>query len=375
LRRAAAAALCASRTTLAKFDHISQEDFVMAYESELEALPELEDEFEAELEDETEDELEDEMEDEAGLEGEGWLGALGNIASSLLGESEDEYEGEAEDEYEDEISPIRKIYPDAMMEHLGELAAEAESEDEAAEHFLPLVGMAASKLLPVVAKAVAPMAKRALPKIAKALTRATPKLTRGIGKVAKALHRNPQTRHLLRAVPGIARRTVGSIAHKVARGGRITPGIAVRTLANQTRRVLGTPRLRAQTLRRHNHLERRFHGRYGRGMARPHWRYGRAPQGVGYRYGRAAQRVGRYGKPVYAAPGVTYGTPGVARTGAAPTTVGQPGVRYGQVVGGQCTCAACPTCGTPAVAQPTGTTTPAAAPAPAYCRCCGQVIR
>ena len=38
------------------------------------------------------------------------------------------------------------------MEHLGQLAAESESEDEAAEHFLPLVGMAASKLLPVVAQ-------------------------------------------------------------------------------------------------------------------------------------------------------------------------------------------------------------------------------
>ncbi len=56
---------------------------------------------------------------------------------------------------------MRKIYPDAMMEHLGELAAEAETEHEAAEHFLPLIGMAASKLLPVVAKAVAPMAKKA----------------------------------------------------------------------------------------------------------------------------------------------------------------------------------------------------------------------
>jgi len=321
----------------------------MAYESELEALPELEDEFEAELEDETEDELEDEMEDEAGLEGEGWLGALGNIAGSLLGESEDEYEDEAEDEYEyeDELSPIRKIYPDAMMEHLGELAAESESEDEAAEHFLPLAAMAASKLLPVVARAVAPMAKRALPKIAKALTKATPKLTRGIGKVARVLHRNPQTRHLLRAVPGIARRTVGSIAHKVARGGRITPGVAVRTLAKQTRRVLGTPRLRTQTLRRHNRLERRFHGRFGRGMARPHWHYGRA-RGVGRRYGR----------PVYAATGAAPGRPGVVRASAAPTTVGRPGVRAGQVVGGQCTCPAQST-----------------AAAPAYCRCCGQVLR
>src|ERR1700735_1657206 len=124
---------------------------------------ELEGECEGELEDEMEGELE--MEDEAGLEGEGCLGTLGNIAGSLLGESEDEYEAEdeyeGEDEYEEELSPIRKVYPDALMEHPVELASEAESEDGAAEHFLPLIGMAASKLLPVVAKAIMPTAKRA----------------------------------------------------------------------------------------------------------------------------------------------------------------------------------------------------------------------
>src|SRR5580704_17889174 len=105
---------------------------------ELEALPEFEDELE--LEDEFEDELE--FEDEVELE--------------------DEFEDE--DELEDELSPIRMIYPDAMMEHLGELAAEAETEQEAAEHFLPLIGMAASKLLPLAAKALAPVAKKALPR-------------------------------------------------------------------------------------------------------------------------------------------------------------------------------------------------------------------
>jgi hypothetical protein len=327
---------------------------------------ELEDEFEGELEDEMEGELE--MEDEAGLEGEGWLGALGNIAGSLLGESEDEYEAEdeyeGEDEFEgeDEISPIRKIYADALMEHLGELAAEAESEEEAAEHFLPLVGMAASKLLPVVAKAVAPMAKKAIPKIAHALTKATPKLTHGIGKVAKALHRNPQTRHLLRAVPGIARRTVGSIAHKVARGGHITPRTAVRTLAKQTRRVLGTPGHRAQALRRHHKLERRFHGRVGHGMARPHGRYGwRHGRRWGVRGGAApGYAVPRAASGVYQ-PGVSAPAVGVrAGASAAGTRSAAAGpVRYGQSVGGQCVCGA--------AGQ--------AAPAPAYCRCCGQVLR
>jgi len=311
---------------------------------------ELEDEFEGELE----DEMEDEFEDEAGLEGEGWLGTLGNIAGSLLGESEDEYEGEdefeGEDEYEgeDEISPIRKIYADALMEHLGELAAEAESEDEAVEHFLPLVGMAASKLLPVVAKAVAPMAKKAIPKIAHALTKSTPKLTHGIAKVTKALHRNPQTRHLLKTVPSIARRAVGKIAHHAARGGHITPRTAARHLAKAAHRVLGTPGHRAHALRHHNRLERKFHGRMGHGMARPHFgRHGLRHGGL--RHGRHGIRAGALGHGVPRGAGVPQ--PGVG----APGVGGRP-ARYGQAVGGGCTCGA-------------------AGAAPAYCRCCGQVLR
>lgn len=323
----------------------------MAYESELEA--ELEDEFEDESEDEVEGEdflggLLGESEDflggilgEGEEEGEDFLGSIlgegesEDFLGSILGEGEEEDflgsilgegEGESEDESEDEISPIRKVYPDAVMEHLGELAAESESEDEAAEHFLPLIGMAASKLLPVVAKAIAPSAKRALPKIAKVLTKATPRLTRGIGKVAKALHRHPQTRHLLRTVPGIARRTVGNLAHKAARGVHITPKTAVRTLAQQTRRVLGSPQHRAQALRRHSHLERKFHRRVGRGFAHPHSRYGRS-------YGRGSRmHAGRAGSIV-------------RRTGAAAHPVTGHTVRHGRAAGGGCNCGHCCCCG------------------------------
>src|SRR6516225_4933732 len=245
----------------------------MAYETESEVMHELEDEYSGE----GEEEMEDEYEDESSLEGEGWLGALGNVVGSLLGEGEDEYEDESafESEAEEEISPIRKIYPDAMMEHLGELAFEAESEDEAAEQFLPLIGMAASKLLPIAAKAIGPLAKKALPKIARAVTKATPRLTKGIGQVAKTLHRNPGTRHLVKTVPAIARRTVGSIARQAVRGRPVTPRTAVRTLATQARRVLAHPGCRRQALQRHNHLERRFHRGYARGMARLHPRPGR----------------------------------------------------------------------------------------------------
>jgi hypothetical protein len=318
---------------------------------------------------ELEDELEGELEDESSLEGEGWLGAIGNIASSLLGEVEEEYEeeledeGEGEEEYEDEspfegedeISPIRKIYPDAMMEHLGQLAAEAETEDEAAEHFLPLTGMAASKLLPVVARAVAPMAKKALPKIARAVTKASPHLTKSIGKVAKTLHRNPTTRHLLKTVPAIARRTVGSIARQAARGRHITPRTAVRTLAKQARHVLAHPGHRKHALRHHNHLEKRFHRYHGR-RHHPHWRYGQRWHGRyprGYRYGQAPHVTATgHVAPGYVAPG--YVATGHAATGAAPV-VHAPGIRPGRVVGRSCTCPACPTA--------------------LHCRCCGQVLR
>jgi hypothetical protein len=325
----------------------------MAYEfeTELEALPELEHELAGELE----EEMEEEMEHEAGLEGEGWLGAIGNVVGSLLGEEEMEHEHEFEHEHEHEleheISPIRKIYPDAMMEHLGELAAEAETEDEAAEHFLPLIGMAASKLLPVVARAAAPLARKLLPKVARAVTKAAPRLTKGIGQVAKVLHRNPQTRHLLKTVPTIARRTIGSLAHQAARGRAVTPRTAVRTLARQARRVLANPGQRQHALRRHKYLERRFHRAYGPGMARPHWRWGRGRRG----YGRYPYWYGRGGVPRGVAPGAAPGV--VYQPGVGASAPGVAPVRYGQVVGGRCTCPACPTAGLQ------------------YCSCCGQVLR
>ena len=254
---------------------------------------------------------------------------------------------------------MRKIYSDAAMEHLGQLAAEAETEDEAAEQFLPLIGMAAGKLLPIAAKVGGRLAAKAIPRIARAVSRATPHLTRSIGRIAKGLHRNPRTRNLLKTVPSIARRTVGSIARQAARGRRVTPRGAVLTLAKQTRRVLGHPGHRRHALRRHNHLERRFHRHMGRG-ARPHWRYGRGRRWAGrprwYRGG--APTAGRPARP--AAGGVA---PGVA----GPVSGG----RVGRPVGGRCVCSACPTCGTAVSQGPPVQATPA----PTYCRCCGQLIR
>src|SRR5262249_48480499 len=54
-------------------------------------------------------------------------GALGDLLGSFLPDSE--FEGEWE--FEGEMNPLRRVYPDALMEHLSHAATETESEEEA----------------------------------------------------------------------------------------------------------------------------------------------------------------------------------------------------------------------------------------------------
>lgn len=126
---------------------------------------------EGELELELEDEFhEGEFEDEAGLEGEGWLGAIGNVVGSLLGEEEledehslgefeDEHAFLGEEEYEDEfegegwLGTIGNIAGSL----LGEEEFEGEFEDEGEQFSF---GGFLKKALPVlksVAKVAAPL--------------------------------------------------------------------------------------------------------------------------------------------------------------------------------------------------------------------------
>src|SRR5262249_28981631 len=138
-----------------------------------------------------------------------------------------EGEGEAEGELEFEINPVRKVYLDAMMEHMGHAAAEAETEQEAAEAFLPLIPLA-MKALPLVGKLAAKAVPKLAPKLFQGAMRVMPRLTRGISQVARTLHRNPQTRALLRAVPQIAQRTTARIGRQLAAGRPVTPRSAAR---------------------------------------------------------------------------------------------------------------------------------------------------
>jgi hypothetical protein len=160
---------------------------------------------------------------------------------------------ECEGDCEWEISPVRRIYADAMMEHLGHAAAETHSEAEA----------------DALAGAMVPLAARAVPQAAPFIMRASPGLVCGLAGVVRTLRRSPATRPLVRAVPAIVRSTATSIAQQASRGAAVTPQTAVRTLARQTTRVLGSPRHAALAFRRSQRLDRQFH-RAG-GVAMTSW--------------------------------------------------------------------------------------------------------
>jgi hypothetical protein len=274
-------------------------------------------------------EFEDELEGEEEYEGEEF--DLGGVISGLLGESElegeeeyedeleyeDEYEDEWEGEFEDEsealANPLRRVYPDAMMEHLGHAAAEAETEAEAEAFVGALVPLAAG------------LVRKAAPHVAKA----TPHLVRGLSKVTHSLRRKPSTRPLVQAIPTIAARTTRSLARQVAHGRPITPRRAIRTLAGQTAAVLRDPRTRHRVVRHARALDRNYHhatrtGQWWWGMPsesatavrslapRPVTggvpapvRYGVPPVRYRYRYGMPVQ----YGTPVRGRTQVRHGAP------------------------------------------------------------------
>src|SRR5262245_10714123 len=181
------------------------------------------------------------------VEGEGELeGELGELE---LGETEAH-------EFEFEASPSQQAQFAAMMEHSGHAAAGAANEQEAAEHFLPLIGLAAKFVLPKLAglaakklgglavkkiggKLIGRVGSQLIRRVApRLIRRVSPQLTRGLANVTRTLFRNRSTRPLLHAVPRIARTTVARLGRQIASGRRITPQQAVRTLAQQTARTI-----------------------------------------------------------------------------------------------------------------------------------------
>lgn len=195
--------------------------------------------------------------------------ALGSAGVSLLpdkeweAEFESEFEAQGEWEGEFEVNPVRKVYLDAMLEHIGHEAAHAESEEEAVESFLPLIPALAGKVLPLAAKMLPKVAGKVIPRLARTVTRVSPHLSRGVTNITRTLYRNPRTRGFLRVVPSIAQRTMHRIVRHAATGRRVTPQTAQRLLAQQTYQVLSHRGARMRALRRHAGMDRRYHGTTG----------------------------------------------------------------------------------------------------------------
>ena len=225
---------------------------------------------------------------------------------------------------------------DATLEHMGHAAAEAESEQEAAEQFLPLIPLAAKALLPIAGKYLGKTALKIAPKI---IARVTPMLTRGVANAARVLFRSPTARPLLHAIPRIARSTVVQLARRAGTGRVVNPRIAMRVLAKNTYRTLSRPRALVNAYQRSVRGNHRYRRRVGALV-------GRTPSPVirpGYRtvaVGGAQSQPGHAGYPVYGHarhrvhrrhPGVTFSSPvGVAPI-SAPHVAASPGVPYGQV--------------------------------------------
>jgi len=177
----------------------------------------------------------------------------GRRAASWLSHQlpQQEYMAEFEWEADGELNPVRKWYPDAMLEHIGHAMAEAESPAQA----------------DALAGALVPLAAQATPQAAPVLIMALPGLVSGLSGIVHGMQARPSTKPLVRVVPGIVRRTAKSLANQASQAGAISPQDAVRTLARQTYQVLSRPQIAARTFRQSQAIDRKFHK--ASGVSRP----------------------------------------------------------------------------------------------------------
>jgi len=246
-----------------------------------------------------------------------------------------EMEHEAMPELELEFSPARLAVLPGQMEHLAHAAAGSETEQEAAEHFLPLIGMAAKFVLPKIAGAVArkvggKLLSRAAGRVASSVARQVgsrvagqlrgragqiaqrvgrtlvnrvqrnvPQLNRAVANVTRTLWRNRTTRPLVNAIPHVARRTMLQMARHAARGRRLHPRYGVRLFARNTARYLGNPRLLNNVYRRSVRLDSRYHRHNRRIIGQP------VPGSVPVSTGQIpGVNYPAYGHPAAGAPGL-----------------------------------------------------------------------
>jgi hypothetical protein len=168
-----------------------------------------------------------------------------------------------------------------MMDLFADMAAEAESEEEA-DAFLPII----AKLAPMALKALAPMAKKALVKFA-------PRIANGVLGAGRKMLQNFGQKGMA-ALPDIARGVARDSVQAVADGRDLTGQMVMQSAAQHTLPFLQDPRQTqqaAQQCRRRLAMAQRQ-----RRQHRPQPYYGPQP------YGPQGYGPQPYGPPQYGAP-------------------------------------------------------------------------
>ncbi|GIK43705.1 MAG: hypothetical protein BroJett011_75380 [Chloroflexota bacterium] len=167
----------------------------------------------------------------------------GRLAQRGLGEDEFEYEeevglgsaleDEGEEEWEAEMEAEAPLtHQEALAEYMAAVASRAQTEEEAEA----MAGAATTASLSRADRAT--------------LRQMLPHLVRGTAILTRLLRRRAATRPAVRTVPTIVRRTTQVLASRAATGQPVTRRTAARVMANQTRRVLSSPRTCAAAIQR-----------------------------------------------------------------------------------------------------------------------------
>ncbi len=186
-------------------------------------------------------------------------GKIGSMATKLLGESEFESELEFEMEAENEAEMEAVLEgPLTEQQALGELMAAAASRAATDMEAEAQIGSATAIVLSAADR--------------DALRGVLPSINRGVAVLTRILRRQPATRNAIRVIPTIVKRSAVTLRKQAASGRPVTRNSAARTVATQTRRVLGSPTVCAKAIQRNVNATRAV-ARNARTPQRPQQRY------------------------------------------------------------------------------------------------------
>jgi hypothetical protein len=128
-----------------------------------------------------------------------------------------------------ELHEAHEIHHEAVHEMMAEMMAEVAAGAQTEAEAEAMIGAASVSVLSARDRA--------------ALRRLLPHLVRGVAVLTRILRRRRITRPAVRTVPVIMRQTVRTLRQRAASGLPVTRRVAGQVMGQQTRRILGNPRL------------------------------------------------------------------------------------------------------------------------------------